>query len=142
MGWGREAVEDGGRVREREREEVEEIFLDEDLDLDLDLGLDLEEDLEEDLGLGLDLEEDLGLDLGLGLDLEMAEVWGGVEAAMVVVGGRRRPVRRQRARRNLVGRGKFKVVRIWVRGRRSRDKNRGYLGETEEGGVELLCVRG
>lgn len=127
MGWGREAVEDGGRVREREREEVEEIFLDEDLDLDLDLGL--------------DLEEDLGLDLGLGLDLEMAEVLGGVEAA-VVAAGRRRPVRRQRARRNLVGRGKFKVVRIWVRGRRSRDKNRGYLGETEEGGVELLCVRG
>ena len=134
MGWGREAVEDGGREREREREEVEEIFLDGDLDLDLGLGLDL--DLEEDLGLDLDL------GLGLGLDLEMAEVWGGVEAAMEVVGGRRRPVRRQRARRNLVGRGKFKVVRIWVRGRRSRDKNRGYLGETEEGGVELLCVRG
>jgi hypothetical protein len=106
------------------------------LDGDLDLGLDL------DLGEDLDLDEDLGLGLDLGLDLEMAEVLGGVEAAMVVVGGRRRPVRRQRARRNLVGSGKFKAVRIWVRGRRSRDKNRGYLGETEEGGVELLCLRG
>ena len=87
------------------------------------------------------LDEEVTWGLAFDFDLEVEETFGRGEAA-VVVGGRRRPVRRQRARRNLVGSGKFKAVRIWLRGRRSRDKNGGYLGETEEVGVELLCVRG
>ena len=93
------------------------------------------------LAFGFALAFDLGFDLAFDFDLEVEETFGRGEAA-VVAAGRRRPVRRQRERMSLVGSGKFKAVRIWVRGRRSRDKNRGYLGETEEGGVELLCLRG
>jgi len=121
MGWGREAVEDENFVWEAEGDS----FLDEEVTW----------------GLAFDFALAFGFDLAFDFDLEVEETFGRGEAA-VVVGGRRRPVRRQRARRNLVGSGKFKAVRIWLRGRRSRDKNGGYLGETEEVGVELLCVRG